>query len=121
MVNKNKELIGPGPHFKCYSTSSIGVSNKHNCRLIMEDSGYLENRKEKELIRSNVKSILAVEKVKRCHRLNIGYDKIFVLTTFSDELKVDDNCIFCSDEPGIHELKDISFEEWERSINNRTL
>jgi len=134
--NQIIKLIESGSCFKCYATLSIGVSSEHNCRLIMEDSGLLEIGKEKELTISSVKSILATEKVERYHGLDITYDEIFLLTTFSDELKKDDNCIFsrgngfipvwsqcqfiyanppreiCPAGVSIYELNDISFEPY---------
>ena len=141
-----KKLIESGSRIKCYAILSIGISNKNNCRLIMEDSGYWENGKEEELIKSSVKSILAVEKVERQHGLNITYDEIYLLTTFSDALKVDKNCIFsngngflpvwsqcqfiyanppkeiCPPGLSIHKLKEISFEKWKECISdNNTL
>ena len=36
-----KKLIASGSSIKCYATLSIGISDKNDCRLIMEDSRYL--------------------------------------------------------------------------------
>lgn len=132
--------IEAGNRFKCYATLSIGISNKHDCRLIMEDSGYLKNGEEEELIKSSAKSILAIEKVEHYLKVDITYDEIFLLTTFSDELKVDNNSIFSkgngfipvwsqcqfiyANPPkeiypiGISNLKDFSLEEWKKSIHD---
>lgn len=136
--------IESGSCFECYATLAIGVSSEHNCRLIMEDSGLLEIGTEKELTISSVKSILAAEKVERYQGLEIMYDEIFLLTTFSDELKTDENCIFsrgngfipvwsqcqfiyanppreiCPAGISIYKLKDLSFEKWKKSRNRRT-
>ena len=142
-----RKLIKYGDGIRCYATLSIGVSNKHDCRLIMEDSGYLNYKKEKEeLMESSVKSILAIEKVEHFLKKNIIYDEIFLLTTFSDELKIDENCFFsrgngfipvwsqcqfiyakppkeiCSTGLSIDKLKKISFEDWKNLFkDNNTL
>ena len=142
-----RKLIKYGDGIRCYATLSIGVSNKHDCRLIMEDSVYLDYKKEKEeLMESSVKSILAIEKVEHFLKKNIIYDEIFLLTTFSDELKIDENCFFsrgngfipvwsqcqfiyakppkeiCSTGLSIDKLKKISFEDWKNLIkDNNTL
>lgn len=135
-----EKLIESGHHFRCYATLTLGISNENDCRLIMEDSGYIENGKEKEIIRSSIKSILAIEKVERHQKVNIIYNIIFLLTTFSDEIKLDKYCIFSkgngfipvwsqcqfiyANPPkeiipsgiDINKLEEISFEEWEKSI-----
>jgi hypothetical protein len=140
-----KKLIESGSRIKCYATLSIGISNKNDCRLIMEDSGYLKKGEERGLKRSCVKSILAIEKVEHYLNVDITYDKVFLLTTFSDELKVDENCTFstgngfipvwsqsqfiyanppkeiCPAELNIPKLKEISFEEWKKSIRDDNL
>lgn len=141
-----KKSIESGSHIKCYATLSIGISNKNNCRLIMEDSGYLKKGEERDLTRLCVKSILAIEKVEHYLNVDITYDKVFLLTTFSDELRVDKNRTFskgndfipvwsqsqfiyanppkeiCPARLSIHDLKEISFEEWKKSIkDNSTL
>ncbi len=137
-----KKAIESGSGIRCYATLSIGVSNK-DCRLIMEDSGYLEYEKEiDELMKSSAKSILAVEKLERYLNADITYDEIFLLSTFSDEIKMDDNCIFrkgngfipvwsqcqfiyanppkgiCPAGFDIHELEEISFEKWKKAIKS---
>jgi hypothetical protein len=141
-----KKSIESRSHIKCYATLSIGISNKNNCRLIMEDSGYLKKGEERDLTRLCVKSILAIEKVEHYLNVAITYDKVFLLTTFSDELRVDKNRTFskgndfipvwsqsqfiyanppkeiCPARLSIHDLKEISFEEWKKSIkDNSTL
>lgn len=90
--NRILELINCGINIKCYATLTIAKSKIGDCRLLMSDSGCLESKKEIDLLKSCVKSILAVEKVEKFYGVNIEYDDIYVLTTYSEELKLDEDC-----------------------------
>ena len=88
---KAREQVRQGKAVRLYAVLAIGIPKGNACRLLMEDKGYLldeEEEQRKVLVRA-ARSILACEAVEQERGVPVEYQHIYLLTTFSEPLAVD--------------------------------